>query len=161
MQLTVLCGDGPLRGPSPGVIDKQRIHRKFRKENRQYWRLTNVRICGIGVFLYGDAGRLVPQGPVSLITNPGSAGAAAREAVLGRRGQTPAGSVPGRICPRGRRGLKPEQINKLAEKAAFRLFLKSLFRELPLPFFVFLHDLLAQGFGIFAVGVDIMERFSE
>ena len=57
--------------------------------------------------------------------------------------------------------LKLEQIDKLAEKTAFCFFLKSLFRELPLPFFVFLHDLLAQWFGIFAVGVDIMERFSE
>ena len=71
------------------------------------------------------------------------------------RDLSPGGSVP------GGQGLKLEQINKLAEKAAFRLFLKSLFRELPLPFFVFLHDLLAQRFGIFAVGVDIMERFSE
>ena len=46
------CGAGasPLRGPSPGVIVKQRIHRKFRKENRQYWRLTNVRFCGNGVY---------------------------------------------------------------------------------------------------------------
>ena len=47
------CGAGasPLRGPSPGVIVKHRIHRKFRKENRQYWRLTNVRIYGTAYFL--------------------------------------------------------------------------------------------------------------
>ena len=52
------CGAGasPLRGPSPDVIVKQRIHRKFRKENRQYWRLTNVRFCGNGVFYTGTPG---------------------------------------------------------------------------------------------------------
>ena len=54
-----------------------------------------------------------------------------------------------------------EEIHKSAEKTAFRFFPEPLFRELPLPVFVFFHDFLAHGFGIFAVGVDIVEGFGK
>ena len=54
-----------------------------------------------------------------------------------------------------------EEIQEFAEKTAFRFFPELLFRELPLPVFVFFHDFLAHGFGIFAVGIDIVEGFGK
>ena len=54
-----------------------------------------------------------------------------------------------------------EEIQEFAEKTAFCLFPELLFRELPLPVFVFFHDFLAHGFGIFAVGIDIVEGLSK
>ena len=85
-------GSGPLRVQAPGAPGDG-----FAKRNCPPFHK------------HRDAGRLVPKGPVSLITNSvgwdagpirqGRAGAASREAVFWRRGQTPAGSVPGRSVP--------------------------------------------------------------